>query len=252
MRLGTFDSDPGSISLSGAGGREEAPPAIAGGPPPRLDIYDILARHRVHGYGGLDSMQLPTPAEINGRRKRGRFWMALHSGLYLHSDDEIRFLTLTSPRCPVYLPTSFKRLRSALYRKQIRFEYISQRTAEGNGVYHILAAGDFIPAKWLHDTWNRVHGIPSGYHGNVQLDIKFLDTEEGRDKTARYLLKQYLNNQPFIRHDTSRGWLWPGWREQWRHLVKVHPLAVAKLEWQRILDERKHPTLTPILSSFGA
>ena len=232
--------DQGGAPLAGA--------LAAGGRGSRLDIYDKLKEFHVRGYGGLDSCNLPTEYEIKNKRKRGHFYFALMSGLIYHREDDIRFLTLTSPPNSVYLPASFNRFRMALGYQGYRFDFINLRTAEGHGVLHILAAGDYLPVTWLRTTWNRVHGAPSGYFKNLQMDIKLVkDTEP----LQRYLLGQYLKNQDgFIRYSLSRGWLWSGYRRDWLALVKGKGFQEAKVLWREQLENRevKHETIQNCLS----
>jgi len=218
---------------SGDGGRA----AQAGENRSRLDIYDKFKEFHVRGYGGLDSCQLPTEYEIKNRRKRGHFYFALMSGLIYHQDDDVRFLTLTSPPGSVYLPASFNRLRMAISYAGYRFEFICLRTAEGHGVLHIVAAGDFLPVKWLREAWNRVHGAPSGYFKNLQMDIQHV---KDTGPLQRYLLGQYLKNQDaFIRYSLSRGWLWQGYRRDWLTLVKGEGFQEAKVLWREHLEKRE-------------
>jgi hypothetical protein len=221
--------DRGGAPLAGA--------AAAGGRS-RLDIYDKLKENHVRGYGGLNSMDLPTEYEIKNRKKRGHFYFALMSGLIYHQDDDIRFLTLTSPPNSVYLPESFNRFRMALGYQEYKFDFINLRTAEGNGVLHIVAAGDYLPVTWLRETWNRVHGAPSGYFKNLQMDIKLINQEK-TEPLQRYLLGQYLKNQDgFIRYSLSRGWLWKGYRRDWLNLVHREGFQEAKCLWRDRLEAK--------------
>jgi len=123
-----------------------------------------------------------------------------------------------------------------------QFEYINQRTAEGNGVLHIVAAGEFLPVAWIREAWNRVHGAPSGYYKNLQMEIKLISTDQDKDRLQRYLLMQYLKNQDgFIRYSLSRGWLFPGYRDTWMRMIRQNGFIDAKIEWHALLERWPQP-----------
>ena len=105
--------------------------------------------------------------------------------------------------------------------KQFGFEGIEHffvKTAEGNGVLHVLWAwlppNDsrtrtlYIPQKWLSREWERIHGAP------VVWVTKVKHSDGSRRKLTKYMITQYVTNQ--------RGFLNIGW--SWKRTLGI-PIA---------------------------
>jgi len=204
------------------------------------------------------------------KRKRGRLFFALKSGQILHSTAELRFLTLTSaPDSPKDMKYSFNRLVQEIRRQTPRklhkggyindsqlinrfapdfdrnllIEYCGCRTSEGYGVIHVLLAGDFLPVRWLRETWQNIHGA---HHLNIQLVKK-----KTASKVSGYILSQYITEQDFyIRGFCSRGWLYPGARKEFKDLIKHRQeqfgyeagFKLAIQEWENLLWLKVKPS----------
>jgi hypothetical protein len=82
--------------------------------------------------------KLETPAERKLKRKKGRYYHCLKSGMKWHSDSEQYFLTFTSsPQSPRDLPKSFHRLKVEMSRitpKILMKRGISMNTKRRDGI----------------------------------------------------------------------------------------------------------------------
>ena len=96
----------------------------------------------------------------------------------------------------------------------LSIEYLAVKTTEGNGVIHALIVGDYIPQKWLSDTWKAIHKAWS-------VDIRAPSGDNGHVRIARYILAQYVKGQSAIeRVNCSKNWIYPGWRSDLKQLIK--------------------------------
>jgi hypothetical protein len=130
--------------------------------------------------------------------------------------------------------------------ERVRHEYLALHTQEGNGVLHVVFAGDYLPVTPIREAWNRYHGAYSGYSGNLQMDLQYV---RGDDLLTKYLMKQYLTSQDgFIRFSMSHGWLWVGYRREWLNLVKHEGMAAAILLWNQKLEAHLPRTIQQPLS----
>lgn len=198
-------------------------------------------------------------------RKRGRLCFMMNTGLTIHTGKRVRFLTLTSSTtAPQDLKASFNRLIQDIRRStpniliakgysnkqamnawmsdsldgddHLKIEYCGCRTAEGNGVIHVLTVGDFIPFKFIQDRWQEIHN-------SHRVNIKAVKQGEN-GKAVSYLLTQYVAGQDmFIRGFCSKGWMYPGARKDFMALIKrrkaEHKAAGMKEgeAWKLILNE---------------
>lgn len=199
------------------------------------------------------------------KRKKGRFYWLLQSGLTYHAGEVVRFVTLTSSdESPEMreMPYSLKKLildiRRLTPNKLVKSGYLRDsqlknyyprrdrdaglcfecaycRTSEGNGVIHAASVGDYIPQPWLSDTWMEKH---RAWNVNISL-------VEKDNLIKKYMMRQYLAGQEsFIRGGSTHQWLFPHAREQWLTLLKVfktypHDDAgyqVALHHWNSILN----------------
>lgn len=160
-------------------------------------------------------------------KKRKRAFQRLVSGLQIARNENayMRFMTLTSPRGggKRSIRKSFDVLKLCIKRATLERDgflgfkfnrYFCIRTAEGNGVLHVIFWGRFIPQAWLSSQWERIHGA-------FRVDIRACHTVRKRvNGLVGYLLTEYVSKQPIER--MSYGWLW-AW------------LGVCK-SWSRVKD----------------
>ena len=191
---------------------------------------------------------------------------AIKSGCLVHDGEILRFLTLTSisnmnrslTKCFSVLVNRIERLyplkfvelgfikRNKLgyyysyldYYKNLRFDYLYVLTSEGvNGVLHVLYFGDFIHEKWLKDNWENITG------GARQLIIEKVRNDlRHKERLSRYVVNQrklfgYVSGQcKYVRHSYSKNWVYKGWREHFKHLLRVcysdrYPKVLIKDLW---------------------
>ncbi|MBA7706146.1 hypothetical protein ES703_114993 [subsurface metagenome] len=108
------------------------------------------------------------------------------------------------------------------------FDYIAIKTAEGNGVIHILYAGDFLPQSWLSDSWLAIHGA-------FIVDIR--KTYGSKRGIAGYLCQYCAGQHKFIRYSWSWGWVWQGFVKSWLYLK--HCWRCANNNWDLWSDHNK-------------
>lgn len=207
----------------------------------------------------------------SGNQKQGkRLYCALESGMKWHQNDTVRFLTVTSSNdSPRDIQYSFNRLIKKIRRttpadlidfgyldpkdasrfydeltKPLRIEYLSLQTSEGNGVIHALTVGDFLPYRWLSETWTRIHKA-------WNIDIRAPKKQGQNYYFGRYMLKQYVQGQKgTIRTSCSGNWLYPGWRDDLKALVatqkQLHGESVGYVQaiamWDKCMWLRKRPS----------
>jgi hypothetical protein len=98
--------------------------------------------------------------------------------------------------------------------RKLKFQYFAVRANEGYGVLHVLYVGDWLPQKWLSDTW-------LGIHGAWDVDIR---KTHGKSKKgiAGYLMQYVSGQHKFVRYSWSKGWVWPGFVRQWEYLKRQY------------------------------
>ncbi|GAJ06306.1 unnamed protein product, partial [marine sediment metagenome] len=164
---------------------------------------------------------------------------------------------------------------------KLAFNYIAIKTSEGNGVLHILYAGDFIPQSWLSGNWLALHGAwnvdirdtygskrgIAGYltqycagqhkflryswswgwvalHGAWNVDIR--DTYGSKRGIAGYLTQYCAGQHKFLRYSWSWGWVWQGFVKSWLYLK--HCWRCANNGW----DEWAHYKVSiPFVGNHG-
>lgn len=262
-----------TLSPPPAGGRPASGNGAASGPVTDT-ILDILYTQLqpTTGNRGEITYHGLTDYEKKVKRKRGRYYHALVSGLEWNKKKDLRFLTLTSPVGAQPIQISWHGFLAVMHKTTVGtllaggyltkyqienfydgrklsdpldFEYLALVTSEGNGVLHIVTAGDFLPVSFLREHWNRIHGGSAGYKGNVQLKIERIHYgSESYHKLTKYLsIGQYLKNQDkFVRFSASKGWLFPRYRTLWRGLIKQRGFSLALLQWQYMMAEHILPT----------
>jgi hypothetical protein len=119
----------------------------------------------------------------------------------------------------------------------LTFQYLSLKTNEGNGVYHIPFYGDYIPQRWVSDVWNHIHGAP-----NVWLTDYGVVRNNG--KMTGYLLNQYIAGQERIldtRLSWSRGWVFKRFVKVWNYVVTQAPDRDTRDRWWQEICETGRP-----------
>ncbi|MCP4612685.1 MAG: hypothetical protein GY845_28650 [Planctomycetes bacterium] len=171
--------------------------------------------------------------------------MKLKAGFVRHKGEEVRFLTLTSPKAEEQVgdlgkawnkfatqigrvtirqlikdgyikPRTYNRFfKDRNLDESLKLEYCKVETREGNGVLHIICVGDYLPVKWLRDMWKK-------YRGAVQMKIKLAKNPVyDANRLAVYCVNQYVAGQDmFVRSSCSKNWCFPGFVESWEW-VKV-------------------------------
>lgn len=154
-------------------------------------------------------------------RAEKRRWHRLVSGLYIgmHNDEHLRFMTLTTaPHCKKNINRSFDALKLRVWRTfGWKFNaYFKVKTAEGFGVLHILYRGRFIPQEWLSNAWREIH------NGSYIVDIREIKKRYGSQRTANYLVSNYLQKNKIVRMSYGWRWLWLGFSRSWEHTKEVY------------------------------
>jgi hypothetical protein len=209
--------------------------------------------------------QLPT--RTRQQKQKGRLFSTIHSGLTWNQKEILRFLTLTSAPNSPDLSKDFKMLllrikrttprhiadfHTAKYEKvmenagletikkfykdkpidePLKIQYCKLETDEGNGVIHALCVGDYLPQDWLSKQWQEIHGA-------WNIDIRAAKRAgSGSQKFAAYMLGQYVAGQSgIIRVSCSKNWVYPGWREDQKKLIKWFGYEQGIREWQHLLS----------------
>ena len=159
-------------------------------------------------------------------RHQRRVYKRCRQGMASHDGERMSFLTLTSPgkeQQNYPLETSLKILIARIRRKFGNIEYFAVRTNEGNGVYHILFFGPYVPQKWISEQWAQLRGAWS-------VDIRAVGDIVCRRRVSRYVIRQYLAEQvSLVRASMSKHWLKvPAYRikavlKSLRHQMKIKP-----------------------------
>lgn len=93
----------------------------------------------------------------------------------------------------------------------LTMDYFKVRTDEGFGVLHILYYGDYIPQKWLSNTWESIHQAP----------ITWIKTGD----YLKYVINQYCSGQShFVNSSCSEGWAFKGYMRTWDYLRRFMSL----------------------------
>lgn len=131
----------------------------------------------------------------------------------------------------------------------LRFDYFKVHTNEGNGVYHILFKGDYIPQKFIKDWWQHKH---NAWNVNIK------KCWGSKKQVAGYVAGQYLADQEesFTRYSWCRAWLFSGAVQHWKYLKTWWRRGViANLldAWHKWLEHRMYggwfPSVT--LDDYG-
>jgi hypothetical protein len=202
------------------------------------------------------------PPKTKKQRQKGRLFHRLKSGMTWHKNDFGRFMTLTSSDDSRELEKHFKQLvqrirrltparlikKGYLERKHLRkyypglkmntplkFDYIRIKTAEGNGVLHIIFYGNYIPRSWIKDTWETLHNAWS-------VNIKAIRNNKA---AAGYVLRQYVAGQDaLINYSWSPGWVHRRYVARWKDLLRTLTFDQALREWHYLMENQITPPKT--------
>jgi hypothetical protein len=186
------------------------------------------------------------PTYSPGKRKRGRLFQRLKSGMTWHRGERLRFMTLTTApealdrnmgkdwnlfvtRLRKYTPmrllgegyidwSDLKRYyRSRPYGKgpcgTLVMNYCAVQTWEGNGVKHCAIYGDYLPQAFISDLWGSCHKTKI-------VDIRSPKGTNGHQLSS-YFLGQYIADQDMLnRYSWSRDWVYRGFCGQWSQCWK--------------------------------
>jgi hypothetical protein len=157
-----------------------------------------------------------------------RRYQRLISGLTVGAahNERMRFMTLTTAKgVKRDINKSFdvlkKRIQRAIYKKDgfngFKFSrYFKLKTAEGNGVLHIVYRGRYIPQEWLSKAWAKIH------KGSYIVDIRELHWRKGTKKLTNYLIVNYLQSQKTLRMSYGWKWVWLGFCKSWENIKFVY------------------------------
>lgn len=233
-----------------------APSRRTTGPPGGLSSLDLMG-HNTTKYNDDSIWQNKTEYEKKVSRKKFRLFHRMSSGHRRHQGERLRHLTLTSKpgTDPTVLSKHKQRLIQEIRRLTplklvqkgfidvnkvhhfypgksfsygLEFQYLSLKTNEGNGVFHIPYYGDYLPQRWVSAVWERIHGAP-----NVFLtDYGAIKTNA--DKMTRYLLNQYISEHVGIletRLSWSRNWVFRRFVRVWDYVCKEEKNRFVRSTW---------------------
>jgi len=221
-------------AAGGGGGTARGPPLAAGpGTVPMLDINRHNCNDTVRAWNDL------SPEQRALKRKRGRYYHCLVSGITWNVDKDLYFLTLTSRKRDKNLGKDWHHLVTWIRQNYDEFEFCKLETTEGNGVLHVVFCGSRLDVKPLRQYWKNLRDSP-------QLRIEKISKKHS-SKLKIYLLNQYLKNQNgFQRFSYSKGWLFPRYRSTWKNLVQGLGYHLALASWTTSLEAHEIPRSVPV------
>jgi hypothetical protein len=175
--------------------------------------------------------------KIEWNRKQRRCFQRVITGLKVHKGQRLRFLTLTSSSISEFenLNYNFKKLKQRIRYHYKNFEYIKVKTQEANGVLHILFFGNYIPQKWLSNTWLELHQASI-----VDIRACKSDVRDAR-RLTNYVITQYVSGQDFERYSWSWGWAWRGFVKTWKAIKKrCESIHQAICEFDNYIYQKKY------------
>lgn len=215
------------------------------------------------------TLALPVISCKTRNKRIGHFYNALKSGMIWNKNKPLCHLVLSSPPGARDITISFNHLRLEIGRltvgylknnglltpyqvkrfykdrsddSPIQFEYLAMKTSEGNGVYHIIFAGDYLPVDWLHSNWTRIHGAGTGRTKRISIWIRYLRNQGDYDRIQQYVMGHYLADQDkYVNHSQSRGWLFPGYRKYFKMFIREFGYELGISYWDDCLDRRIPP-----------
>jgi len=174
------------------------------------------------------------PVCVRARRRKGRCFQRVMSGLRLGGNLKLITLTTSEEACELGLSiqSSFRALIMRLRRRNLCFGYVRvvEFTKAGRPHYHVIMRGPYLPQYVLSGWWQVIHRSPV-------VDVRAIRQRAG---AASYLAK-YLGKDPLSRYSWSWDWVWRGFAKDWHDLlVWGRSLAVSMPDliriWGAILD----------------
>lgn len=215
--------DRGSQGVEPPGTADGSPLASVASPgsSPMLDIDSTYLKVNVKSFNSL------TPQEKRLKRKKGRYYHCLLSGLEWNKNEPLYFLTLTS-REKGDLGKHWNNLVVLIRQNHDKFEYCKLETSEGNGVLHVVFTGSRLDVSWLRRYWKKIHNSPQ---------LRIDPISQGTDNLRKYLLRQYLASQDaFVRFSCSKNWIYPGYRDDFLFLIRKIGYWPAIAVWDQSIE----------------
>lgn len=126
--------------------------------------------------------------------------------------------------------------------EHLDFEYTKITTKEGpSGVFHILYFGDYVPQRWLSDSWGDLTGTA------YIVDIHRVRVQRGNEKRlAVYTVNQYVTGgqTEYVRFSNSWQWCFRGFIGAWeafRRAFSDIPYEERWQKWDTYLQTKLHP-----------
>lgn len=213
--------------------------------------------------------KLDNRIKIDKKKRIGHYYNALKSGMIWNQNKPLCHLVLTSPVGARDISVSFNHLRLEIKRltvgyllengyltkyhykrfydgrepdSPIEFEYLALKTDEGNGVYHIITSGDYLPVSWLQPKWSHIHGVGTGREKGICIRIRHLNENGDAERIQSYVMGHYLTAQRgYVNHSQSRGWLFNGYRRQFKKYIKEFGYDLGILYWDDCMSQRIAP-----------
>ncbi|MEO5350577.1 MAG: hypothetical protein H7836_13165 [Magnetococcus sp. YQC-3] len=129
----------------------------------------------------------------------------------------VRFLTLTTPACngeglsssdkQSLIQQLFRRLYYKYHKEGLINQYFSVRTAEGNGVIHVVYTGKFIDFEDVMTDWVKINGSCFVW---ICDPYKYFSKDED---VADYFMSQYVSVEQGVdyTYGFSHDWIYHGW-----------------------------------------
>jgi len=185
----------------------------------------------IHNYAdNAKPFDLLLPSDKALKRKKGRLYHCLISGMKWHQNEDMYFLTLTS-KVKGGLMRDWNMLVHHIRRTYGKFEFCCVETSEGNGVLHIVFTGSRLDINDIRVYWKKLRDAP-------QMVIKWVKRGD-IEKLQVYMLAQYVAGQDaYVRHTSSSGWVYPGYRDDFMFLIKKLGFARAVMVWDETMETR--------------
>lgn len=226
MNLGTVPGVQGKLWPTSASSRPSEPYTA----PPRPWRGSAASSLDI----GLQKCTSPYAIARRIKRRRGRGYHRITSGLRLGGDYRLLTLTTSEEACVAgkSIQRSFRALIMRLRRRNLCSGYVRvvEFTMAGRPHYHVILRAPYIAQWFLSQWWAEIHLSPI-------VDIRAVRRRGG---AASYLVK-YLGKDDRSRYSWSWDWVWRGFANSWRELVAEslsHDVGMDCIidMWNTILD----------------
>lgn len=184
--------------------------------------------------GGLQKCTLNLAQEYKARRRKGRGYQRIMSGLRL--GGQFRLITLTTSEeswaAGKDIQSSFRALVMRLRRRRLCSGYVKVKefTKAGRPHLHVIVRGGYILQSRIAAWWAQIHLSPI-------VDVRAVQRKAG---AASYLAK-YLGKDPRSRYSWSWDWVWRGFARDWHNLcvdglAQGVPMLDIIAMWEVVLD----------------